>query len=78
MRNIFCLSRLDQHCSAIKNAVLNTIQNHKLKTPDIGGTATTTQFIQCVLNEIVQMTPQTGFDYQMQRPSEKFRYKDID
>ncbi|CAF0924606.1 unnamed protein product [Rotaria sp. Silwood1] len=57
---------LDQHCSVIKKAVLNTIEEHKLKTPDIGGTTTTTEFVQCVLNEIIKMTPQTGFNYHMQ------------
>ncbi len=69
---------MDQHCSTIKNAVLNTIQEHKLKTPDIGGTATTTQFIECVLNEIVKLTPSIGFSYEMQQASLAFRYKDID
>jgi hypothetical protein len=69
---------LDEHCSVIKNSVLNTIQEHKIKTPDIGGTSTTTQFIQCVLNEIVKLTPQIGFKYEMQQPSEKWRYKNID
>ena len=59
--------RLDKHCSVIKKAVLNTIQEHDLKTRDIGGTATTTEFIECVLNEIVKMTPPIGFDYQMQQ-----------
>ncbi|CAF1384960.1 unnamed protein product [Adineta steineri] len=69
---------LKEHCSAIKNAVLTTIEKHKLKTPDIGGTATTTEFIECVLKEIVQMTPPIGFDYQMQRPTQGFQYRDID
>ncbi len=74
----FVLVRLDQHCSAIKNAVLNTIQEHKIKTPDIGGTASTTQFIECVLNEIVELTPAIGLNYEMQKPSLAFRYKDVD
>ncbi len=69
---------MDQHCSAIKNAVLNTIQDHKIKTPDIGGNSTTTQFIDCVLNEIVKLTPQIGFNYEMQKPSTGFRFKSID
>ncbi|CAM4896554.1 unnamed protein product [Rotaria socialis] len=69
---------LDQHCSVIKKAVLNTIQEHNIKTPDIGGTATTTQFIECVLNEIVKMTPTIGFHYEMQKPTLAFRYKNID
>ena len=70
--------RLDQHCSTIKNAVLNTIQDHKIKTPDIGGTSTTSQFVECVLNEIVRMTPQLGFHYDMQQATQTFRYKNID
>ncbi|CAF1920930.1 unnamed protein product [Rotaria magnacalcarata] len=57
---------LNEHSSVIKKAVLNTIHDHKLKTQDIGGTATTSEFIQCVLTEITQMTPQTGFAYEMQ------------
>lgn len=69
---------LDQHCSTIKNAVLNTIQDHKIKTPDIGGTSTTSQFVECVLNEIVRMTPQLGFHYDMQQATQSFRYKNID
>ena len=69
---------MDEHCSAIKNAVLNTIQEHKIKTPDIGGTATTTQFIECVLNEIIKLTPPIGFNYEMQKATHAFRFKDID
>jgi hypothetical protein len=69
---------LDQYCSTIKKAILNTIQEHKIKTPDIGGTATTTQFIECVLNEIVKLTPSIGFNYDMQKASLAFRYKNID
>lgn len=65
---------MDHHCSAIKNAVLNTIQEHKIKTPDIGGTSSTTEFIECVLNEIVKLTPSIGFNYEMQKPSASFRY----
>lgn len=69
---------LDEHCSVIKNAVLNTIQDHQIRTPDIGGTATTTEFVECVLKEIVRMTPQIGFNYQMQQPSQVFRFTNID
>lgn len=77
-RFYFYLYRLDQHCSVIRNAVLNTIQEHNIKTADIGGTATTTQFIECVLNEIVKLTPTISFNYEMQKPSLAFRYKNID
>lgn len=59
------MSRLKQHCSVIKKAILNTMEEHKLTTPDIGGTATTIEFVQCVLNEITKMTPQIGFEYEM-------------
>ncbi|CAF1670133.1 unnamed protein product [Adineta ricciae] len=69
---------LDEHCSVIKKAVLTTIQERKLKTPDIGGSATTTEFVQSVLNEIAQMTPTIGFDYQMQKRKNAFLYKNID
>jgi hypothetical protein len=69
---------LDDHCSVIKNAVLNTIQQHKLRTADIGGTTSTTDFVQCVLNEIIKMTPQLGFNYQMQEPTQIFRFRNID
>ncbi len=69
---------MDQHCSAIKNAVLKTIQEHKLKTPDIGGTSSTTQFMESVLNEIINITPATGFNYQMQQSNQASRFKNID
>ncbi len=49
------------------------------KTPDIGGTSTTTtQFIECVLNEIVNLTPSIDFNYEMQKETLAFRYKNID
>ncbi len=73
-RKFAFIFRLDQHCSTIKKAVLNTIQEHKIKTPDIGGSATTTQFIECVLSEIVKMTPSIGFNYEMQKPIGSIRY----
>ncbi len=69
---------LDQHCSAIKNAVLNTIQVHQLKTADIGGTASRSDFMKCVLDEIIKLTPKIGFDYQMQQSTKNFRFKNID
>ncbi|CAF1107242.1 unnamed protein product [Didymodactylos carnosus] len=69
---------LVEHCSAIKNAVLNTIQEHKLKTPDIGGTASTTQFVECTLKEILKLTPTIGFNYEMQGNDSGFRFRDID
>jgi len=69
---------LDEHCSVIKNAVLNTIQKHQIRTPDIGGTSTTSQFVEHVLREIVELTPEIGFNYNMQEATPNFRYKNID
>ncbi|CAF3216586.1 unnamed protein product [Rotaria socialis] len=57
--------RLDQHCATIRNAVLYTIQEHKIKTADIGSTSTTTQFIDCALNGIVKMASQIVFNYEI-------------
>ncbi|CAF3471638.1 unnamed protein product [Rotaria socialis] len=57
--------RLDQHCATIRNAVLYTIQEYKIKTADIGSTSTTTQFIECALNGIVKMTSQIVFNYEI-------------
>lgn len=52
---------LEQHCSAIKTAVVNTIGKHNVKTPDIGGTATTTEFMKQVVEEIQVQTPEIGW-----------------
>ncbi|CAF0869906.1 unnamed protein product [Didymodactylos carnosus] len=68
---------LEKHCSAIKNAVLNTIQEHKLKTPDIGGNATTSKFVECMLKEIDKLTPTIGFSYEMQNFDIGLHYKNI-
>ncbi|CAF1600916.1 unnamed protein product [Rotaria magnacalcarata] len=62
--------RLDQHCSTIRNAVLYTIQEHKIKTADIGSTSTTTQFIDCALNGIVKMTSKIVFNASRQKINE--------
>ncbi|CAF1501519.1 unnamed protein product [Rotaria sordida] len=61
-----------------ESAVINTIQEHKIKTPDIGGASTPPQFVECVLNEIVKMTPTIGFSYEMQKPNLDLRYKTVD
>ncbi|CAF0790360.1 unnamed protein product [Rotaria sordida] len=55
---------LEQLCSTIKK--------------NIGDTSTTTQFVECVLNEIVKMTPTIGFSYEMQKPNLGLRYKTVD
>jgi isocitrate/isopropylmalate dehydrogenase len=51
---------LDKHCSVIKNAVVNTLVKHNIKTVDIGGSATTTEFMRQVLEEIQMQTPEIG------------------
>lgn len=51
---------LEQHCSVIKNAVLNTISKKNIKTIDIGGSATSSEFMKHVLEEIEAQTPETG------------------
>lgn len=44
----------------IKNAIVNTIGKHNVRTEDIGGQATTTEFMKCVIEEIQQLTPEIG------------------
>jgi hypothetical protein len=51
---------LEKHCSAIKNSIVNTITKNNVKTQDIGGTASTTEFMRNVLDEIKRLTPETG------------------
>jgi isocitrate dehydrogenase (NAD+) len=53
-------NRLEQHGSVIKNAVVNTISKHNIKTADIGGTATTTEFMKQVIDEVQLHTPEIG------------------
>jgi len=53
---------LEQHCSAIKNAILNTIVKHNVKTADIGGTASTTDFMKRFIQEVDSATPEAGFE----------------
>ena len=51
---------LDQYCSIIKNALVSTIGKHNIKTVDIGGTSTTTEFMKKVIEEIDIHTPEIG------------------
>ena len=51
---------MDQHCTVIKNAVLATIDKHNVKTTDIGGSATTAEFMKKVTEEIELHTPEIG------------------
>ena len=47
----------------IKNAIVSTIVNHNIKTSDIGGTATTAEFMKKVMEEIEAHTPEIGNYY---------------
>ena len=58
--NYWFIYRLEQHCSVIKNAVLNTISKKNIKTIDIGGNASTSEFMKHVLDEIQAQTPEIG------------------
>lgn len=51
---------LDEHCSVIKNALLNTISKKNVKTIDINGSATTSEFMKHLLEEIENQTPEIG------------------
>lgn len=59
--NLLKFIGLENHCSVIKNAIVNTIGKHNVRTEDIGGTATTTEFMKCVIEEIQHLTPEIGF-----------------
>jgi len=52
--------RLEQHGTVIKTAVVDTIGKHNVKTPDLGGSASTTEFMKYVLEEIRMNTPEIG------------------
>ncbi len=52
--------RLDQHSHVIKLAVLNTMVKRNLKTIDVGGNLTTSEFMTHVLDEINLQTPEIG------------------
>jgi isocitrate/isopropylmalate dehydrogenase len=52
--------RLEEHATVIRNAIVNTITKHNVKTADIGGTATTTEFMKQVIEEIDSQTPEIG------------------
>lgn len=52
--------RLEQHGSVIKTAVVDTIGKNNVKTADLGGSASTTEFMKVVLDEIRMNTPEIG------------------
>ncbi len=56
----FSILSLHEHGSVIKNAIVNTIVNHNIKTADMGGIATTTEFMKYVIEEIKSLTPEIG------------------
>lgn len=60
---------LSEYGSAIKNAIVNTIVNHNVKTADMGGSATTTDFMKKVVEELLILTPEIGFG--ASKPSEQ-------
>lgn len=76
--NMLKYLNLHEHAFTIKKALLNTIEKHEIKTQDIGGQATTRQFIEQVLQEINQLTPITGFDYQINSNNQQPKLHDFD
>jgi hypothetical protein len=44
----------------MRNSIINTLGKHNVKTADIGGSATTTEFMKYVIEEIQQNTPEIG------------------
>jgi isocitrate dehydrogenase (NAD+) len=52
---------LEAHSHVIKTAIVNTIVNHNVRTADMGGLATTTEFMKQVLEEIQVLTPEIGW-----------------
>jgi isocitrate/isopropylmalate dehydrogenase len=52
--------RLHQQAWAIRNSIINTISKHNVKTADIGGSHTTTEFMNQVVEEIQNQTPEVG------------------
>jgi isocitrate/isopropylmalate dehydrogenase len=52
--------RLEEHATVIRKAILNTISIRNVKTIDIGGNASTSEFMKHVLEEIQLQTPEVG------------------
>lgn len=51
---------LEQHATVIRSSIVSTIGQKNVKTSDLGGTATTSEFMKHVLDEIQQHTPEIG------------------
>lgn len=49
---------LKEHGSIIKQSIVNTITKHNVKTSDIGGLATTSDFMKVFLDEVKYLTPE--------------------
>ena len=52
---------MNEQCSVIKKAVINTISIRNVKTIDIGGLATTSEFMKTFLDEVKILTPSEGY-----------------
>lgn len=52
---------LREECTVIKTAVVNTITKHDIKTQDIGGLATTSEFMKVFLDEVRFLNEARGF-----------------
>jgi len=55
----------------IKQAVVDTYHRHNIKTSDMGGSATTTEFMKNVIEEIKSHTPEIGFGNGIQAAQNK-------
>jgi isocitrate/isopropylmalate dehydrogenase len=51
---------LDYYSHIIRNAIVKTIDDNNVKTSDLGGTHSTTEFMKVILDEIQRNTPETG------------------
>lgn len=49
-----------EHARVVKNAIVSTIGTRNVKTADIGGTASTSEFMKHVVEEIQIHTPEIG------------------
>ncbi|KAI3380012.1 hypothetical protein SNEBB_004869 [Seison nebaliae] len=50
-----------KHSSTIRHGILHTIREKNIRTQDIGGTASTSEFMNEVLSHIMTLTPEFGF-----------------
>jgi isocitrate/isopropylmalate dehydrogenase len=57
---LFFLYSLEEHATVIRKAIVSTISVRNVKTIDIGGNATTSEFMKHILEEIQKQTPEVG------------------